>query len=83
MDLTTKAGGKEKGIRALCEAMGISVEETIAFGDGANDRKMLEMAGIGVAMGNALEEVKQSADYITDTVEEDGLAKALHHFCLI
>ena len=44
---------------------------------------MLEMAGIGVAMGNALEEVKQSADYITDTVEEDGLAKALRHFCLI
>lgn len=83
VDLTTKAGGKEKGIRALCEAMGISIDETIAFGDGANDREMLEMAGIGVAMGNALEEVKQSADYITDTVEEDGLAKALRHFCLI
>lgn len=83
VDLTTKAGGKEKGIRALCEAMGISIDETIAFGDGANDREMLEMAGIGVAMGNALDEVKQSADYITDTVDNDGLAKALRHFHLI
>ena len=83
VDLTTKEGGKEKGIRALCAAMGIPVEETIAFGDGANDREMLEMAGIGVAMGNALEETKRSADYITDDVDKDGLAKALQHFHLI
>lgn len=83
VDLTTKAGGKEKGIRALCNAMGISVEETIAFGDGANDMEMLEMAGIGVAMGNALEETKRCADYVTDDVDDDGLAKALRHFHLI
>lgn len=83
MDVTTRTGGKESGIRAMCTAMGITPEQVIAFGDGNNDIEMLRMAGIGVAMGNAVPAARQQADYVTDTVEQDGLAKALRHFCLI
>ena len=67
----------------LCAALGITTEEIIAFGDGQNDIGMLQLAGIGVAMGNALDEVKAAADYVTDTVEADGLAHALQYFHLI
>lgn len=83
VDVTTRAGGKESGIRAMCAAMGLSLEETIAFGDGNNDVEMLQMAGIGVAMGNAVPAAQAAADYVTDAVEQEGLAKALRHFALI
>ena len=58
-------------------------EEIIAFGDGENDIGMLQLAGIGVAMGNAEEVVKQNADYITADIDDDGIEKALRHFGLI
>ena len=58
-------------------------EETIAFGDGENDIPMLEIAGIGVAMGNAKQLVKDSADYVTLSVHEDGVSAALRHFGLL
>lgn len=83
VDVTTRVGGKESGIRAMCAAMGISLEETIAFGDGNNDVEMLQMAGIGVAMGNGVQAAQEAADYVTDCVEQEGLAKALRHFALI
>ena len=57
--------------------------EIMAFGDGENDIDMLQFAGVGVAMGNADEKVKAMADYVTDTVENDGIEKALRHFGLI
>ena len=52
----------------------------MAFGDGDNDIDMIKHAGIGVAMGNAIETLKKNADYITDDVNEDGLYNALLHF---
>ena len=55
----------------------------LAFGDGENDRSMLVHAGIGVAMGTASGEVKAQADYVTGTVDEDGIVAALQHFGLI
>ena len=55
----------------------------MAFGDGENDIEMLKFAGIGVAMGNAKEKTKEAADYVTDTVENHGVLKALRHFELI
>lgn len=83
VDLISREGGKQNGIRALCTAMGISPEETIAFGDAENDLEMLRLAGIGVAMGNALPQVRDCADYVTGTVEQGGVVEALHHFQLI
>ena len=57
--------------------------ETMAFGDGQNDIEMLRHAGIGVVMGNAAEEVQAAADYVTASVDEDGVSRALRHFGLI
>lgn len=55
----------------------------MSFGDGGNDSGMLAHAGIGVAMGNATDAVKQHADYVTSSVDEDGIANALRHFSII
>ena len=52
----------------------------MAFGDGGNDVAMLRRAGIGVAMGNANDAVKSQADYVTTSVDEDGVLRALQHF---
>lgn len=79
-DVFPAGGGKDKGIEALIRYLGVQREETIAFGDGENDISMLEYAGIGVAMGNSSDNVKAHADYVTGTVDEDGVAKAIEHF---
>ena len=83
VDLIAKGGGKRTAILRLLNKMGISPEEIIAYGDGENDMGMLQLAGIGVAMGNAEEKVKEIADYVTADIDEDGVAKALKHFHLI
>ncbi|MEE3429007.1 MAG: Cof-type HAD-IIB family hydrolase [Ruminococcus sp.] len=71
---------KGLGVEKVCADMGISMDEVMAFGDNYNDIPMLEMAGLGIAMGNAEDEVKNSADYVTDTCDLDGIAKALGKF---
>lgn len=83
VDIIAKGGGKLVGIRRYLEENGLKPEEIIAFGDGENDMEMLQFAGIGVAMGNADEEVKAVADYVTADIDEDGIEKALRHFGLI
>ncbi|NLX65248.1 MAG: Cof-type HAD-IIB family hydrolase [Bacteroidales bacterium] len=82
-DIISKEVDKGVGIDQFCDYYGFSLEETMAFGDGGNDIEMLRHAGIGVAMGNAREEVQQAADYVTDSVDNDGVFKALQHFELI
>ena len=79
-DVFPAGGGKDRGIEAICRHLGIRQEETIAFGDGENDISMLEYAGIGVAMGNSSGKVQACADYVTSTVDEDGIARAVEHF---
>lgn len=59
------------------------IKDTIAFGDGRNDIEMLETAGLGIAMGNAVDEAKAVADYVTARIEDDGIQKALKKFKLI
>lgn len=68
---------KATGLSVLCNKLGISREEIIAFGDGFNDVSMIEYAGMGVAMGNAQQVVKDHADYITLSNEEDGVAEVV------
>ena len=82
-DITAKGDTKQKGIDEIINHFGIRLEETMAFGDGGNDVSMLRHAAIGVAMGNAVDEVKEHANYITTSVDEDGVANALKHFSII
>ncbi len=83
VDVICSTGGKEAGIQAYLDKMGFSREETIAFGDGINDIKMLRYAGIGVCMGNGHPLAKEAADYITADLEDDGIEKALRYFGFI
>lgn len=83
IDVIAVGGGKDKGMDAILDHFGIGVEETMAFGDGENDLPMLRHAGIGVAMGNAGPKVQAEADYITTSVDEDGIVHALKHFGLL
>ena len=82
-DITAKGNTKQKGIDEFCRHFDFRLEETMAFGDGGNDISMLRHAAIGVAMGQATEEVKQSADYVTASVDEDGIWKAMEYFEII
>lgn len=68
---------KGQGIRDICRALGIDPWEVIAFGDAENDIPMLRAAGVGVAMGNAAENVKAAADTVTLSNNDDGIAAAL------
>lgn len=77
VDIIAKEGGKVAGIQVFLEKYGISREETMAFGDGENDMEMLEFVQVGVAMGNAEGCVKEIADYVTASVDDDGIEKAL------
>lgn len=80
----TKAGTtKAMGLRFLCNYLGLSLEQTMACGDTENDIDIIKTAAIGVAMGNATEDVKKAADHITLSNEESGVAAAIRSFiCL-
>lgn len=83
VDIIPKGDGKADGIRATMDYYGLTAGEVMAFGDGENDATMLKMAGVGVAMGNAIEELKAVADYVTGPAEQDGVSQALRHFGLL
>ncbi len=74
---------KAKAIEMFLEKIEAERENTIAFGDAEIDHSMLEYCAVGVAMGNGAEATKAIADYVTDTVDNDGLQKAFAHFDLI
>lgn len=80
VDIISKDTDKASGMENMRQHFGFSEDETMAVGDGANDIPMIKKAGIGIAMGNAARNVKDAADYVTDDVDEDGLANALEHF---
>lgn len=71
---------KSIGVEVLCNMWGINKNEVLTIGDQNNDIDLVKVGGVGVAMGNATEELKQCADYITDTVENDGFVKAINKF---
>lgn len=77
-DITHIEADKGKGLHYGCPRRS-KVSETIAFGDGGNDISILRQAGLGVAMGNAKDNVKAAADYVTASVDDDGMGKALAH----
>lgn len=81
-EILPKGNNKGTGLKNLAENLGIKQEEVMAIGDGNNDVEMLEYANYGVAMGNATELARKAAKYITDTNENDGVAKAIKKYAL-
>lgn len=73
---------KWTAVKMLAEKLGIKEEEIICVGDAGNDYHMIKNAGLGVAMENGFKEIKEIADYITSTNEEDGVGKVIEKFIL-
>lgn len=82
IEIMPKNVDKATSLDRMLETVGLTRENTICCGDGFNDMTMIKYAGIGVAMANAQEEVKRSADFITDSNDEDGIVKVIDTFIL-
>ena len=82
MEVNAPGVSKGPGLMALAQALGLDRREVMAVGDSGNDRTMIELAGLGVAMGNATDEVKQAADAVTADNEHDGVALAIERYVL-
>lgn len=82
LELVPNGIDKAQSLEVLLRKIGMQREEMIAIGDGFNDLSMIEYAGLGIAMANAQEVVKEKADYITLSNEEDGVAAAVEFFIL-
>lgn len=81
-EVMKKGVHKGSACRTLAAYLNIPAAYIIAVGDEQNDKEMLLFAGMGVAMGNATQEIKAFADWVTDTNENDGAAKVLEHFII-
>lgn len=82
-DITANGADKGKGILTIARREGLDPRQTIAFGDGGNDTSMILQAGIGIAMGNAIDALKEQADYVTTTVDDNGILNALRHYGIV
>lgn len=80
--VTAREATKQRALARLCADFQILAERVLAIGDSRNDVPMMRWAGMGVAMGNALPEVRQSVRYVTGTNDEDGVALAIERFAL-
>lgn len=69
---------KGEGIKNLCRILGINVEEVIAIGDNHNDLEMLKVAGLSVAVSNAVDEIKNVVDYVADSSNNDGVLEEIY-----
>lgn len=82
-DINVRGVDKATGLAEFAAHFGFASDEAMAFGDGGNDVAMLRAAGVGVAMGNACDEALQAADYVTASVDDEGIRKALVYFGVI
>lgn len=82
LELFYKECNKGNAVKELADMFGFKREEIIAIGDQRNDLEMIEFAGLGVAMGNAIEKIKEVANYVTDTNDNNGVAKVINKFVL-
>lgn len=80
IEIMPKGVDKASSIDRMLRSVGLKRENTICCGDGFNDATMIEYAGVGVAMANAQEAVKEKADYITGSNEEDGIVEVIERF---
>ena len=83
IEMVPRGYSKATGIASICRIFGIPWEDTVVFGDSNNDLSMFQYAAVKVAMGNATKELRALADYVTDTMFEDGIQHGLKHLGLI
>jgi cof-like hydrolase len=81
LEFVSSVGGKGSGLKKVAEFLGVPMSRTIAVGDNQNDISMIKAAGLGIAVSNAREEVKQAADYVTVSNNEDAIAEVIEKFC--
>ena len=79
-DIVEQEASQAEGLKRLCSYWGIDIRNTAAFGDSMNDVEIAKEAGIGIAMGNSVEELKKEADYVAPHIREDGVYRACVHF---
>lgn len=82
LEVTHPEANKGAALRHLAQTLGIDMSETIGIGDNYNDTELLEAAGFGVAMGNAVDALKESADYITLSNNDEGVKHVIEKFVL-
>lgn len=82
LEILNREADKGRGVRWLAAHLGIAPENVMAMGDQQNDLAMLEFAGLGIAMGNAIDAVKAASDHVTGSNDEDGAAQAIERFVL-
>jgi Cof subfamily protein (haloacid dehalogenase superfamily) len=83
LEILNKNSNKGNGVSMLADYLGIKPSEVICVGDAGNDVHMLEYAGLSVAMGNAFDDIKSIADYVTHTNNDDGVAHVIEKFILV
>ena len=81
-EISPRGAGKDDGLRALCAHLGLPLARVMAVGDGSNDIELMRTAGFSVAMGNAVDAVRQLADAVTDDCDHDGAGKAVLRYML-
>ena len=82
-DVVPISGSKAAGVVKVADQLGLKPENVMVFGDGLNDLELFDYAGISVAMGISHDKIKEKADYITKTLEEDGIFNALEGFGMV
>lgn len=82
-DIIEKEASKAEGLIRLCEYYGVPLADTVAFGDSMNDFEIVQTAGIGIAMGNSIGALKEVADYVTTSIDQDGVWNACVNLRLI
>ncbi|MFS9066666.1 Cof-type HAD-IIB family hydrolase [Streptococcus timonensis] len=82
-DVVPISGSKAAGVAKVVDQLGLKPENVMVFGDGLNDLELFDYAGISVAMGVSHDKIKEKADYITKTLEEDGIFDALEEFGMV
>ena len=78
VNVTSLECSPERALQVLLDFAGCKTQDLVAFGDGDTDIPVLKAAGLGIAMGNARRSVKDAADYVTKSVEENGVAEAIN-----
>ncbi|PJC87922.1 sugar-phosphatase [Vibrio sp. HA2012] len=82
LEFLNKNSNKGAGVKMVADYLGLTPDQVICMGDAENDHHMLEYAGLGIAMGNAMEQTKAIADYVTDSNDDHGVATAIEKFIL-